>query len=150
MKISLASLIATVTGSEKIPTGEVGDKAITVNQIKTFVSPKDATNVNLAATPVVLDMANEGQKRLKSVNNFGSNKNVNISNDTFTRELLAWRFTVDAVGRVLTFEAKVKMPSWDGNWVDGSKQWTAPFTGEYEARGTYDGTTWNLRIEGPF
>lgn len=36
-KISDASLVSSVTGNEKLPTGEPGDKAISVDQIKDFV-----------------------------------------------------------------------------------------------------------------
>jgi len=36
-KISDASLVSTVDGTEQMPTGEVGDKAISVDQIKDYV-----------------------------------------------------------------------------------------------------------------
>lgn len=150
MKISLADLVSAVTGGIKLPTGESGDLAISVDQIKAYVSPADASTIDLSATPVVLNMNNESQKRLKSSNNFGADKAVNITNDAPTRELLVWRFPVDLAGRILTFEADVFMPDWDGNWTNGSKTWSAPKAGNFEMRGTNDGTAWNLRIEGPF
>lgn len=54
MKINDAPLVAAATGGMKIPTGEVGDKAVTVDQIKDYVVPPTGGTW----VPVVTNIAN--------------------------------------------------------------------------------------------
>lgn len=78
----------------------------------------------------------------------GADKTWVFANQLNARRLF-FRFNLSGL-HVQTLPATVKMPDWTGGWDDTAKTWTPSQIGDYEAEATYNGTQWNMKINGVF
>jgi hypothetical protein len=78
----------------------------------------------------------------------GAIKTWAFVNDLNSRRMF-FRFNINGIYSQ-TMPANVKMQSFVGEWDDSAKTWTPAVTGDYEAEMSYNGTTWYMKMYGPF
>lgn len=78
----------------------------------------------------------------------GAIKTWAFVNDLNARRMF-FRFNINGIYSQ-TLPANVKMQSFVGEWDDSAKTWTPAVTGDYEAELSYNGTTWYMKMYGPF
>lgn len=96
---------------------------------------------------IILNMRNLAERMFNGSDNITADCGWQLSNDDNAVKIPSLRFSTDA-GVVHTFPANFRMNN--GLWIPADKTWTPDFAGEYEAAATYNGTTWILKIEGPY
>lgn len=101
------------------------------------------------SSPIIVDMLNVSELMLKGTVAITGIRTWQFVNYTKALRIHSIRFSITG-SPVQTMPATLKMRSYQGGWDDGAKTWTPPGTGNYEADVTYDGTTWYMKIEGPF
>lgn len=142
MKISAATLVSTVDDDIQMPTGESGDKAISVGQIK---GHSRSTLITVDPTSaVVLNFDSEAEPVFKLNATIGAIKTWSFTNATNAIRFDG-SFTISGL-YAQTFPASVKMntaPLWDSV----AKTWTPLEAGTYRISGVWDGTNWFITIE---
>lgn len=107
------------------------------------IAPAGSTST--AGSSITLDMGSKTQKMFVGSASFASPKTIAMSN-TANALLFNFFFEVTNVAAVLTFP---------GSWISSNTDfdgtdWTPPATGKYELGGSYDGTNWYIKVDGPF
>ncbi len=97
-----------------------------------------------------LNMASLTQRAFEGTVAIAANKTWSFSNVTNAIQIPFFKFTVSVADVEQQMPLNVKMLQFEGNWDDGTKIWTPTEIGDYLAEGSYDGTTWYLKIYGPF
>jgi len=111
------------------------------------ITGSEVITVSVAGATINYDFKNTQERSFKGSAAIATPKTIAFPNSAMGKKFVGFHNITD-VAAVLTFPAAVKMSS--GLWNNGSKQWTAEYTGEYKFIGHYDGTTWYVDAYGPY
>lgn len=106
----------------------------------------DRATPSTAGGTITLDMNSQIQRMHVGSASFSTPKTIALSNTTNSL-VFNFVFTITDVAAVLTLPADFKMS--DVLQFDGT-DWTPLSTGEYEMAGSFDGTSWLVKIAGPY
>lgn len=105
----------------------------------------DSTSASTAGATITLDMNSQDQRIFVGSATFATGKTMALSNTTNSL-VFSFIFEVTNVAATLGFPTDWLKNSTD---FDGST-WTPPSTGKYELAGSWNGTNWYIKIDGPF
>lgn len=109
----------------------------------------DRVSVNTSGN-IDLDLNGTAQRAFVGSQDINANKTWTISGISSAVTIPFFKFTVGTVGAEQTMPSNVKMVTYDGLWDDVTKKWTPDEEGDYIMSANYDGTTWYMKINGPF
>lgn len=107
----------------------------------------DEATPSTASGTVTLDMNSQIQRMFVGSATFATSKTIALSNTT-NALVFNFHFEVTNVAGTLVYPVGFLMA--DSNYNSGTRTWTPPSTGKYELGGSYDGTSWKIKIAGPF
>jgi hypothetical protein len=140
--------ISAQTGNITITTSGVGNISLygaSLSFNNSEIPTLDLSSSSTAGGTITLDLDNKLQAMFDGSATFSTAKIIALSNAA-NALLFNFFFEVTNVAAVLTFP---------GDWLknatdfDGS-DWTPPSTGKYELAGSWNGTNWYIKIDGPF
>ena len=106
----------------------------------------DSAIVSTSGSTITLDMALKTARQFIGSAVIATPKSIVTSNDT-NANVYDFHFEISNIAGVLTFDDSIMA---DLNWNVATKEWTPPSIGKYEGGATWDGTSWKLKINGPF
>lgn len=129
------------------PAGNIAatDVQAAIEELDSEKASLTSASTSTAAGTITLDMSSQSMKMFVGSASFATPKTIAMSNTTGSL-LFNLFINVTDVAAVITVPADWFMADIQ---FDGTA-WTPPETGRYELGGSFDGTNWWIKIQGPF
>jgi hypothetical protein len=105
--------------------------------------------LDTSAAPLVLDLKHNKEAIFVASAAIGVAKTWTLENKTLGQKITIL-FSISAAADQDFSTDAFKMEKISGDWNSGTKKWTPPDVGDYEAIATWNGTNWLMKINGPF